>query len=460
MFTILSYKNFALGQFLARPKAISPPSELPYILTPHTGGHEIRRLISLNFTEKANHSRILRSMEAEERPSKMRKLDSSAEKAGDGTGDGMVAVGRPDHASLDQKREAQLSPFLSPAQDTASQDRQDERGLATRQPEQDQSEVPLSKNQQKKRKRQQDWEAGRVFRKAKRKQKIHEKKQRKRAAFEEATSAAAAAKPANGDESHENGTEEPKRSLHRRAVQLPITFVLDCDFDDLMLDKERISLAAQLTRCYSDNHKAPFKAHLAISSFGGKLKDRFEKVLSGHHHSWRGVKFLDGDFVAAADQAKEWMKGSSGGKLAGLFATESNQDPATLMENKEAGEVVYLTSDSPHTLTELKPYSTYIIGGMVDRNRHKGICYKRAMDRGMNTAKLPINDYMQMTSRFVLATNHVAEIMLRWLELGDWGEAFLRVVPKRKGAVLKQKPDNDKGSEEQSSSNDSPEQVP
>ena len=42
-----------------------------------------------------------------------------------------------------------------------------------------------------------------------------------------------------------------------------------------------------------------------------------------------------------------------------------------------------------------------------------------------------------MTSRFVLATNHVAEIMLRWLELGDWGKAFLQVVPKRKGGVLK-----------------------
>ena len=99
--------------------------------------------------------------------------------------------------------------------------------------------------------------------------------------------------------------------------------------------------------------------------------------------------------------------------------------------------MVYLTSESPDTLTELKPYSTYIVGGLVDRNRHKGICYKRAMDRGLKTAKLPIGDYMQMASRFVLATNHVSEIMVRWLELGDWGEAFLRVVPKRKGGVLK-----------------------
>ena len=44
-----------------------------------------------------------------------------------------------------------------------------------------------------------------------------------------------------------------------------------------------------------------------------------------------------------------------------------------------------------------------------------------------------------MTSRFVLATNHVCEIMLRWLELGAWGEAFMKVMPKRKGGVLKAK---------------------
>ena len=211
-----------------------------------------------------------------------------------------------------------------------------------------------------------------------------------------------------------------------------------------MLDKERMSLAAQLTRCYSDNYKAPFKAHLAVSSFDGLLKERFDKVLSGHHNSWRGVHFLSEDFVEAASQSKQWMRGSGGGSLAGSFATR--QDATTSTDDKpihdcntlgEAGETIYLTSDSPNILTTLKLYTTYIIGGLVDRNRHKGICYKRAMDRSMQTARLPIGEYMEMTSRYVLATNHVCEIMLRWLELGDWGEAFLRVMPKRKGGVLK-----------------------
>ena len=293
----------------------------------------------------------------------------------------------------------------------------------------------LSKNQLKKLKRKQEWEADREFRKAKRKEKIQEKKKRKRAAHEEERAiepSSVTQSTAVGDVTGGKGA--PKKQPFR-SVQLPITFIFDCDFDDLMLEKERISLAAQLTRCYSDNYRAPFKAHLAVSSFGGQLKERFDNVLSGHHQAWRGVRFLEGDFVEAAEQAKGWMVGDNGGKLAGIFAVRNEYSAEE--KPMETGEMIYLSSDSPDTLTDLKPYSTYIIGGLVDRNRHKGICYNRALDRGIKTARLPISEYMEMSSRFVLATNHVSEIMVKWLELGDWGEAFLKVVPKRKGGVLK-----------------------
>ena len=42
-----------------------------------------------------------------------------------------------------------------------------------------------------------------------------------------------------------------------------------------------------------------------------------------------------------------------------------------------------------------------------------------------------------MSSRKVLATNHVNEIMVKWFETGDWGKAFMEVIPKRKGGKLK-----------------------
>jgi len=125
--------------------------------------------------------------------------------------------------------------------------------------------------------------------------------------------------------------------------------------------------------------------------------------------------------------------------------------PTLASAPSHSGEIVYLTSDSPDTLTALSPYSTYIVGGLVDKNRHKGICYKIACERGIKTAKLPIGEYMDMQSRKVLATNHVVEIMIRWLECGDWGEAFMKVIPKRKGGKLRegeQKGDGENNKEE------------
>ena len=303
---------------------------------------------------------------------------------------------------------------------------------------------PLSKSQQKKLRRKQEWEAGRENRKAYKKEKRKEKQARKRAAREEEYKETLQ-DATNGQAYQADGkSQEQDRSKRYRPVQLPVTFIFDCDFDDLMFDKERISLCSQLTRSYSDNFKAKYRYHLAIASFGGHIKERFDTVLLKHYLSWKGVRIFDEDFVNVVAKSEAWLSEKQAGHLAAAFektsqpAEDANKDDRGGASVPEKGEIIYLTSDSPDTLAELKPYSTYIIGGLVDRNRHKGICYKRACDRGIKTAKLPIGEYMEMTSRFVLATNHVAEIMLRWLEYRDWGKAFLEVMPKRKGGVLKE----------------------
>ena len=151
---------------------------------------------------------------------------------------------------------------------------------------------PMSKNQQKKLQKKLDWESKRDERKVARKQKLVAKRERKRAAKAQALETGdPVAQPA------------PQPRIPQKSALLPITILIDCDFDDLMRDPERKSLAAQITRSYSDNRKALFRSHLAICSFGGHLRERFDNILT-HYKSWRGVKFVDCDFVEAAQQAK------------------------------------------------------------------------------------------------------------------------------------------------------------
>lgn len=317
-------------------------------------------------------------------------------------------------------------------------------------------EPKISKNQLKKQRRHERWESGREDRKLKRKEKVKEKKERRREAW------AAAHQPDENGNIPQLPSDRPSRNTPGSGTQVPITVVFDCDWENLMFDAELKSLGLQITRCYSDNRKAKYRTHLAVSSWGGKMKDRFEGILGNQHTSWKGFKFFEEDFVEVSKKSREWMTGQRGGVVAGAMKGPVNTDEADEAQptedkpSDEEGEVIYLSSESDNTLTTLKPNSTYIIGGLVDKNRHKGVCHKRAVERGIKTAKLPIGEFLEMKSRQVLVTNHVLEIMLKWLELGDWGQAFMAVLPERKGAKLREK--GDEGTTTTTDSNDLEEQ--
>jgi tRNA (guanine9-N1)-methyltransferase len=434
--------------------------------------------------------------QSEGRPSKIRKLEPPAQSNDDPLlVNNLGARERPEVASSEP-----MNHLPEDAGEAPSLDGKEDGG----------DQPNLSKSQLKKLRKAAQWEAAKESRKAKRREKHKEKQARKaeqRSQLEaKIINGEAMIVPAAPDE------ERPKGS--RRPVQVPVALILDCNFNELMMEKELISLGAQLTRSYSENKKNPYRTHLALSSWGGALKSRFETVLANNHLSWKGVKFFEEDFLVAAENLDEIMKSKSGGTLAGglvkvvneameikpsvkalvsaaegsgnLKEMSNSAEAATsmlheILQNKDGdtisatvstvksrielnsisleespslGEdpptdradspkasplVVYLTSDSPHTLQYLSPNTSYIIGGIVDKNRHKGLCYKRACEMGIPTAKLPIGEYMTMQSRSVLAINHVVEIMLKWLVTGDWGEAFLSVIPKRKEAKLKTK---------------------
>jgi tRNA (guanine9-N1)-methyltransferase len=98
-----------------------------------------------------------------------------------------------------------------------------------------------------------------------------------------------------------------------------------------------------------------------------------------------------------AEKAKEWIKKEDSGKLTEALKEKNG---LKLVNNNTIynGEVVYLSSESDVILKELKLYRIYIIKGLVDKNRYKGICYKHAMGCRVKTAKLPISDFLEINS--------------------------------------------------------------
>jgi tRNA (guanine9-N1)-methyltransferase len=373
-------------------------------------------------------------MEGDERPQKMRKISRDHEESQAES----VAAKNESNAPENENAAQSMTEENTAIQENANSETAP--APAVQSAATDAQNPPMSKNQLKKLRKKQEWEAGREERKVIRKEKVVAKRERKKEAKAKALE--------EGGEEQSTPAEVKQRHI-QRPVQLPVTIILDCDFDNLMRDNERVSLASQITRCYSDNKNSKFRAHLTISSFGGHLRERFDGLLNGVYKSWKGMRFMDGDFVETAEKAKEWMAETNGKPFKGAFAKYADLEAAQIEKLKQQGEVVYLSSESDETLEELKPFSTYIVGGLVDKNREKGVCHKRATSRGVRTAKLPIGKYLNMASRKVLATNHVNEIMVHWLECGDWGEAFMKVMPKRKGGTLRKEGDNkDEGGED------------
>ncbi len=181
---------------------------------------------------------------------------------------------------------------------------------------------------------------------------------------------------------------------------------LDCSFEEKMMKAEVNSLANQIRYCYASNKKSKTPVKATVCSLGGKTREILDNVSGIDQWANRAFHITDKDI------------------------TEATEDKSKL---------VYLTSDSENTLTELEDGKIYIIGGIVDRNRLKRIAIDRAETLGIQTAKLPIDDYLKMFSTKVLTCNHVFDILLKWKEnKGDWKKALLDVLPKKKDATEKE----------------------
>ena len=124
-------------------------------------------------------------------------------------------------------------------------------------------------------------------------------------------------------------------------------------------------------------------------------------------------------------------------KVSGFEQWSLQKDSKPYIEVFKKEELVYLTADSPNTIHSLDPTKVYVVGGIVDRNRYKGLTFDKSTSQGIQTAKLPIGNFLKLSSTKVLTTNHVLSIMIHFNESKDWSEAFQKVLPMRKNWSVK-----------------------
>jgi len=99
------------------------------------------------------------------------------------------------------------------------------------------------------------------------------------------------------------------------------------------------------------------------------------------------------------------------------FLDDEKADCSQYLSQEGIGKesLVYLTADSETLLAELDPSQVYVIGGIVDHNRHKLLTFSKAQREGLKTGRLPIRESgVALTTSAVLTVNHVFDIIARY----------------------------------------------
>ncbi|NXM74116.1 TM10B methyltransferase, partial [Serilophus lunatus] len=106
--------------------------------------------------------------------------------------------------------------------------------------------------------------------------------------------------------------------------------------------------------------------------------------------------------------------------------------------------IVYLTPDSENVLEDIDPNKVYVLGGLVDESIHKQLTLRRAREQSLQTARLPIREYMVKAPNprnyhsETLAINQVFDILSTYYETQSWPEALKAGVSSGKGYVLRE----------------------
>ncbi|KAL0252814.1 tRNA (guanine(9)-N1)-methyltransferase [Cryptococcus tetragattii IND107] len=225
--------------------------------------------------------------------------------------------------------------------------------------------------------------------------------------------------------------------------------VIDLGFDDLMTDQEIASMAQQLGYLYSSNRTAEKPVRTVIhTTFSPAASPRlWQRMENFNWHKWsrchwweQGLETLKSQLdpatsiLCAQSVVSDKAQDKAGVDTKSLLSRLTGpQVPVDLQAGKH--KLVYLSADAEDELLSLSEDEIYIIGGIVDRNRHKNLCQGKAEQLGIRTARLPIGTFLEMLpTRKVLTVNQVFDILVKYIHLSDWAAAFEAVIPIRKYA--------------------------
>ncbi|KAK4686939.1 tRNA (guanine9-N1)-methyltransferase, partial [Tremellales sp. Uapishka_1] len=225
--------------------------------------------------------------------------------------------------------------------------------------------------------------------------------------------------------------------------------VIDLDFDELMTDQEITSMKSQLGYVYSANRIAPRPFSTVLhTSFSPSAAPRiWENMRKSSWEKWNGsywwaqgietlaqVFSSHKDTGGAVGESAEKAEGAPSLRSEGVDLESHLSGPRLPPSISIATHsLVYLSADAEEELETLREDEIYIIGGIVDRNRHKMLCQNKATKLGIRTARLPIGTYLEtMATRKVLTVNQVFSILVEYIAHQSWSEALEIVIPKRK----------------------------
>ena len=297
--------------------------------------------------------------------------------------------------------------------------------------EEEKPKLPISKNQLKKMKKQEEWKKKMEKIKQYKKEKKKEKKKLKREERERQEKL----NPKKEEKINEIKNKEKLNTPFKSKKELKEEFkqkcktgmrvVIDCDFEHLMNGQGNKSMVRQIVDLYSINKESSNPFRVILYGVGKQIK---EGLIKSNYENWIGIEIYFKEDFPSFDKFIEEV----------LYKDDKRS------MNDIKNNIYYLSADSENNIEDIDKNATYIIGGIVDRNKYKGLSLNKAKELGINHGKFPIGEYLKLQSSQVLTTNHTFHILNEFSIKHDWKDAFVSIIPKRKQEEKDESEEEDK----------------